>query len=113
NSGSVITAGVSVSLNAGSGAINDGQPLTPSVIAPTLTAQATTNSVTNIAISLGTDVTSLSATALGAAQAISITESNAVTLTSLTTAGGNITITAGGTITAENVNSGAADTSLT
>src|SRR5439155_13115171 len=106
NSGSVVTAGVLVSLNAGLGQIIDGSTGIPSVVAPTLTASATTG------ITLGTSVNSLSATTSGAGAAISLTEADAVTLTNIAKTNGITTINAGGTVTAENVAAGTADVTI-
>jgi fibronectin-binding autotransporter adhesin len=64
---------------------------------------ATTLSVTSVSgIDLDTDVGSITASA-SAAGAIRFDEANAVTLASITTFNGNITINAGGTVTATNV----------
>ncbi len=106
NSGAVVTAGVSVSLNAGAGPITEGAIGTPAVVAPTLTAAATTG------ISLNTSVNSLTATTSGSGATINLTEADNVTLTNVTTVNGAIAVTAGGTVTAENVNSGTADATI-
>ncbi|MCI0361063.1 MAG: hypothetical protein L0211_21500, partial [Planctomycetaceae bacterium] len=64
-------------------------------------------------ITVGTNVNNLSA-AVTAAGAINITEANAVTLTSVTTANGPITLTiaAAGNVTVENVNAGASSVAM-
>ncbi len=100
-----ITGSISVALTAG-GAITDANGGTLNITTPTLTATSATG------VDLDTSVTTVTASASGIG-AITLREADAVTLASITTNDGLISVSAGGALTVTTVSAGGTGRNVT